>query len=178
MKRIIAICLCLVACFALTSCNKDDITVPAGMQLASNTEVPDYTLFVPDGWTVEISTGTTAAYLKDQVNNLLATFTASFNVPANEGITLENYFESYKTEFSEVFGEPKDFWEETTILAGFNAKQYTYTATFGGTEYKFWQVVCFRDGRIYTLTYSSTTEHFEQYDEDMQLILDNFTFKK
>lgn len=179
MKRIIAICLCLVICFAFTACNdKEDIQVPSGMQLASDTEIPDYTLFVPEGWTVDISTGTTAAYLKDQWRNILATFTASFSVPSDDSVSLDNYFDSYKTEFSSVFGEPADFVEEDITLNGVKAKQYIYSATFGETEYKFWQVVCFRESRIYTLTYSSDAKNFDQYAEDMQLILDNFTFEK
>ncbi len=182
MKKIIAICLCIAACLAFSACDKNasDITVPHGMQLASDTEIPDYTLFVPTAWTVDIQTGTTAAYLKDPLGNILATFTASFTQNKDSGTTLDNYFESYKAEFESVFGGiDKAKLEETDItLDEVKAKQYIYDASFGGVDYKFRQVVCFREGRIYTLTYSATEKLYESNVNDMSLIIDNFKFTK
>ena len=62
------------------------------------------------------------------------------------------------------------------LLDDQNARQYIYTATFGGIEYKFWQVICIRQGRVYTVTYSSTTDNFEKHAADMQEALGNFRF--
>ena len=48
MKKIIAICICLLICMSFAACGeKSDIKVPMGMQLASNEYVPDYIVFVP-----------------------------------------------------------------------------------------------------------------------------------
>ncbi len=178
MKRIIALCLSLVICLGFTACGeKTDIDVPMGMMLASDPEIPEYVLMVPNDWTVETTTGTTTAYYKDNLSGaVLATFSATFNMAA-EGVTLDNYFDSYAAEFTEVFGTPENVEANDTILGGEAAKEYIYTTSFGDTEYKFWQVICFHEGIIYTLTYSATTEYFDNYAEDMSLILGNFYFK-
>lgn len=180
MKRIIALILCAVMCVCFISCsNNDTPKAPMGMQYAADPKITDYILMVPDDWTIESSTGTTTAYYRDNLSNaVLATFTASFNSPSNPDVTLENYFESFITEFKEVFGEPENVEISNTTLSGEAAKQYVYTAKFGETEYKFWQVVCFRKNIIYTLTYSATEEYYDKYAEDMSLIIDNFSFKK
>ena len=63
-KIIVTFLLCISVCFMLASCNKDDLTVPSGMVLASDKDVAYYSLFVPKTWTVDIQTGTTTAYVK------------------------------------------------------------------------------------------------------------------
>ena len=178
MKKIIALCLSLIICLGFASCGeKTDIEVPMGMMLASNPDVPEYVLMVPNDWTIETSTGTTTAYYKDNLSgSVLATFSATFNM-IDSGVTLENYFDGYKNEFSAVFGEPENVETNDSLLDGKQAKEYVYTAKFGDNEYKFWQVICFHDGIIYTLTYSATAQYFDNYAEDMSLILSNFYFK-
>ncbi len=178
MKKITALILALILSAGFISCQSaTDISVPMGMMLASDPDIPEYVLMVPNDWTVESATGTTTAYYKDNLRNaVLATFSATFNM-AEDGITLENYFDSYAEEFISVFGTTQVIEEYDTLLGGKDAKEYIYTATFGETEYKFWQVICFNEGIIYTLTYSATAQYFDNYAEDMSLILSNFYFK-
>ena len=179
MKKILAICICLFICFSFSACgNKSEINVPMGMQLASDENVPDYILMVPNDWTVEESTGTTTAYYKDNLSGaVIATFTASFNVPSAD-ITLDNYFDSFSEEFANIFGENEANIESSSAkLGNEDAKQYIYTANFGGVEYKFWQVFCLHEGRMYTLTYSTPAEYFDKFAEDMELIIEYFSFK-
>lgn len=179
MKKILAICICLVLCLGFSACgNKSEVDVPMGMQLASDESIPDYILMVPDDWTVEESTGTTTAYYKDNLSGaVIATFTASFSVPG-ENITIDNYFESFSDGFAQIFGEDDTKMESSsTKLGGEDAKQYIYTANFNGLEYKFWQVFCLHEGRMYTLTYSTPSQYFDKFAEDMELIIEYFSFK-
>ena len=178
MKKIIALCLSVILCLSFAACGeKNDIDVPMGMMLASDKNVPEYVLMVPNDWTIESATGTTTAYYKDNLSgSVLATFSATFNM-VQDGATLENYFDTYKTEFAAVFGEAENVEANDTLLDGKPAKEYVYSATFGENEYKFWQVICFNEGIIYTLTYSATAQYFDNYAEDMSLILGNFYFK-
>ena len=178
MNKFIASCICLFVCLSFAACGKNsDIDVPMGFQLASDPEVPDYVALVPSDWTVEESTGTTTAYYKDSMSNVvLATFSASFNVLESAEVTIDSYFENYMAEFEQVFTDYEEVETSTTTLGGEAAKQYIYSATFGDVEYKFWQILCIHDGRIYTLTYSSTSEYFEKYAEDMDAIIDYFYF--
>lgn len=179
MKKILAVCICIILCLSFAACgNKSEVDVPMGMQLASDESVPDYVLMIPNDWTVEESTGTTTAYYKDNLSGaVIATFTASFSVP-KEDITLDNYFESFSSEFAQIFGDgEKSIETSSTKLGDEDAKQYIYTGNFGGIEYKFWQVFCLHEGRMYTLTYSTPTEYFDKFAEDMELILEYFSFK-
>lgn len=178
MKKALALLLCIFVCLSFVACgNSENEIAPTGMKLASDKEVPDYKLFVPEAWTVETSTGTTTACLRNTSGETLATFVASFAEVA-DGITLDNYFESFSIEFSDVFKNPENVTEDDITLSGKAAKRYTYTMVYGDVEYKFQQVICIRENRVYTLTYSSTTEKFDDHVEDMTLILSNFKFTK
>ena len=179
MKKILTVCICIVLCLSFAACGENsEVDVPMGMQLASDESIPDYILMVPNDWTVEESTGTTTAYYKDNLSGaVIATFTASFSVP-KEDVTLDNYFDSFSNEFTQIFGESeKDAESSYTKLGDEDAKQYIYTASFSDIEYKFWQVFCLHEGRMYTLTYSTPTEYFDKFAEDMELILEYFSFK-
>ncbi|MBQ6893229.1 MAG: hypothetical protein IJN48_03400, partial [Clostridia bacterium] len=163
--------------FTLAACgNKSDIEVPMGMQLASNESVPDYIMMVPSDWTVEESTGTTTAYYKDNLSGaVVATLSATFVAPPSADTTLDNYFDSYSEEFGKVFGETEPEIS-TTTLGGEEARRYIYSATFNNIEYSFWQEICMHEGRIYTVTYSTPSEYFEKFAEDMEVTLEYFSF--
>ena len=116
MKKFIAICLCLFVCLGVCACGKkNDINVPMGMMLASDESITDYVLMVPNDWTIESTTGTTTAYYRDNLSEaVLATFSATFNVPSSADVTLENYFDGYKNEFASVFGNAESIEERET----------------------------------------------------------------
>lgn len=177
MKKIIALCLCLLSlCFALTACDStDDIDVPMGFQLASDTNIVDYLLFVPEKWTVDMRTGTTSAYYStSDPTNISASL---MPLEDTEG-GIDGYFESYAAQFADVFGEPENIETANLLLDGKEAKQYIYSTTFGDVEYKFWQVICIHNNRVYTITYSSTADNYEQHTVDMEAALEHFRFVK
>ena len=175
MKKLLALCLCLLTvCLSTVACSKQgDYSVPMGFQLASDPEIVDYLLFVPEKWTVDMRTGTTSAYYStyDPTN-----ITASLMPLENAEGGIDGYFESYKKEFTDVFGDPENMEVANLLLDGKEAKQYIYSTTFGDVEYKFWQVICIYQKRVYTITLSSTAANFEQHTPDMQAALEHFTF--
>ena len=61
MKKIIAMVMFLCLVLALASCGAEATDAPAGMKLASNPEVVDYTAYVPTQWVITSSTGMTMA---------------------------------------------------------------------------------------------------------------------
>lgn len=177
MKKLLALCLCLLTiCFSFAACNKEgSYNVPMGFQLASDPEIVDYLLFVPEKWTVDMRTGTTSAYYStmDPTN-----ITASLMPLENTEGGIDAYFEGYKKQFTDVFGDPENIETANLILDGKEAKQYIYSATFGDIEYKFWQVICIYQQRVYTITLSSTAENFEKHLTDMEAALEHFAFVK
>lgn len=176
MKKVLSVLIvCILLCTVFVSCKKDEIDMPPYTQLASDPSIVDFYLFVPDNWTVEMSTGTAMAYVSvNDPTNISATLAQLTSADKEDPIG--TYFASFSKQFSDAFGEPQNLETANLLLDGQNARQYIYTATFGGIEYKFWQVICIRQGRVYTVTYSSTTDNFEKHAADMQEALGNFRF--
>lgn len=176
MKKILSLCLaCILLALSLVACGKDEIDTPPYTQLASDPTVVDFYLFVPDNWTVDISTGTATAYYSiNDPTNICATLNQLTVVNTEDPYGA--YFASFSKQFADVFGDPEGVETSNLLLDGHDARQYVYTAAFGGIEYKFWQVVCIRQGRVYTVTYSSTVENYEKHAADMQEALGNFRF--
>lgn len=175
MKKIVALCLCLVVfCFSFASCGgSNNIDVPMGFQLASDPEIVDYLLFVPEKWTVDMRTGTTTAYYSTyDPTNISASL---MPLEDTEG-GIDGYFASYTDQFTDVFGEPENIETANLLLDGKEAKQYVYSTNFGDVEYKFWQVICIHKQRVYTITFSSTAENYESHVTDMEGALEHFAF--
>ncbi len=173
MKKFVSLFLvCVLLAFTLISCG-DTYNVPTGMQIASDTEIVDYLLYVPEEWKVDMRTGVTTAYYSvNDPSNISVTMNASES--SVDGF--DAYFEKQLDELGTVFTVVGEVESANLLLAGKAAQQYVYTAEFGGTEYKFWQVVCIHESRVYTVTYSSTTENYESHTADMQTALDLFCF--
>lgn len=74
MNKFISVLLIFVLLFALISCGEEENGVPLGMKLASNPEIVDYTLYVPEDWVVTASTGMTMAQVSYlDTTNLIVT---------------------------------------------------------------------------------------------------------
>ena len=120
-------------------------------------------------------TGTTTAYYStNDPSNISATMFPLGEVDAKD--PYDTYFASFEKQFADAFGTIENVESANLLLDGHAAQQYVYTATFGGIDYKFWQVICIRQGRAYTITYSSTVENYEQHTPDMQNTLEYFQF--
>lgn len=173
MKKIVPFVLtCIILCLTFVGCGSD-YEVPLGMQIASNTEIVDYLLYVPEDWKVDMRTGVTSAYYSvNDPSNI--TVTMSMLEDAEGG--LEAYFEKHLDTLDDVYSDISEVESANLILAEKAAMQYIYTAKFGDNEYKFWQVVCINQYRVYTITYSSTVENFDTHTADMQTALELFCF--
>ena len=158
----------------LTGCSQTtDTEAPDGMKLFSNEHV-DYTAYVPAQWIVDMSTGTLSAYVSSaDASNI------SITAQATRGImTLDEYWKGYEEDFNSTFTDMEYVGEvpATTTLSGLPANKYVYTATVTGTSYKFMQVVCIKETNVYVITYTSTPEQYDSNLEDVEKILDNFSF--
>ncbi|MDD4772628.1 MAG: hypothetical protein PHZ09_03390 [Eubacteriales bacterium] len=170
----------------LFSCAEQDNWIPKGMKKAS-TEAVDYTLFVPDGWTVDISTGVVSAYVSalDRSNITMIAFNLENE---NSDMTIDEYWEKYEGEMRTTFPDMEMEHESTSaedgmnpvsmLFDGFNAKKYVYTATVTEVKYKYMQVICIRGGIAYIFTYTSIPENFDTHLEEVDRILETFSFNK
>lgn len=192
MKKIICTVFALILCVsALASCSKADEFVPAGFKLASDKKA-DYSLYVPEGWTVDMSTGVTTAYVsKEDRSNVsfmgfeLSDAIINIETPDAEGgedeaessdngnevpdiNTIDEYWAYYSSEFEKTFSDMTYEAEgENMLLSKIAAKKYVYTATVTGSEYKFMQIVAIKDGTVYILTYTARANVFDKHLEDV-----------
>ncbi len=154
---------------------QSDIQAPDGMKLFSN-EHTDYTAFVPVSWMVDMSTGTLSAYVSSADASNVSITAQALETPTK----LEDYWKGYEEDFKATFADMEYVGEApvTTTLDKEPANKYVYTATVTGTQYKFMQVVCIREMTVYVITYTSTPDAYDGNMEDVEKILDNFSFNK
>ena len=70
LKKIMIALFAVILCLGAVSCGDKDDFVPAGYKRASNKNA-DHTLYVPEGWIVDISTGVTSARVsKNDTSNI------------------------------------------------------------------------------------------------------------
>lgn len=161
--RLIAALLALLTTLSFAACAKNPEGVPVGMTVAS----PDfaaYRLCVPSSWTVTQTGGAVSAYVSETDPANVSVM--SWEMPFYDS-TVEEWWDSYTTEFNTVFTEFELLANETTVLDGTAARKYVYTGTLGANTYRYTQYAAVRDGVVYVITctelVSEETDHAEEF---------------
>ena len=184
MKKITALILAAVMCIALCACGESAAAdAPDGMKKVE-VDTKNYTIYVPQSWTVDMSTGTVSAYASatDRSNVSFTAFTVT-----DRTTTLDSFWESYADDFKSTFGDTMKYIDEKgeesaepvaakTTLGGIAANKYVYTARVTGEIYKFMQVTCLAAGSIYILTYTAVDSAFDAHVDDVNRIISEFKF--
>ena len=184
MKRALSFILVIILALSFTACNKGD-DAPAGMKLASNKDIVDYSMYVPEGWIVDQSSATTAAHISDSDRTSVNVAQWNYQGSIDDWWSLE-----YKPQVMEKgpFTDCKIIKEgESYILGGAGAKLYEYTAKLGDTYFKYTVIACVTRGSIYVLhvTYMQdnvaegqeiTYSLYERNSAQIKLVLDSFKF--
>ena len=162
MKKILVLMLMLALCLCFVACDEDEI--PEGMMLASDTEIVDYTMYVPLNWTVSNSGTTTQAYSNvDRTNINIAQWDYTGSIEDWwENEYKKQVFEAGAVKEAEVLKNKDGSEGKNYTLNGKAARQYDYTAKIADTFFKYVVIACKNNGSIYVLhiTYmqDSTTE--------------------
>ncbi len=181
MKKVLALLLLLAAVLSLAACNGaapgGDEEIPEGMKIAEEGE--GYTLFVPEDWVVETSTGITMAYVSTvDPSNVTLLRTASDMAPAAyfaaHEATLRTVLEGY------TLLEARD----DTTFGGETASLRVYTGKVAGVEYKYMQFLVAKAGTITLFTYTARTEipsgdvsYYDRYVDKVLAMADAFAFR-
>lgn len=171
MKKILTL---LFALLMLVGCSQSgDNQVPDNMQLASREDVT-YCLYVPKTWNVNTDSGVSSAYYStgDSANVSVM----SYYLEA-ESMSIDDYWklteEAYQTNFQGYTLSST----ETTLLGGRKAGQYTFDLTIDGESVRMMQIVAAYQSMFYIFTYTASPETFENHLDEVQTIVDNFTFR-
>ncbi len=171
LKKLLIALFAIFLCLGTVSCGDKDDFVPAGYKRASNKNA-DHTLYVPEGWIVDISTGVTSARVSkaDTSNISFMSFEldeAMLSAEENEEKEiLDKFWDYYSAEFSKTFPDMKydeNAFGANMLVSKLKAKKYIYTATVTGAEYKFMQIVVIKGETVYLLTYTAKAELFDEH---------------
>ena len=184
LKRSILIILAAVFCLALCACGETaDADTPEGMKKVESAST-SYTMYVPQSWTVDMSTGVVSAYasLTDRANVSFTGFALE-----DRTTTLDTFWATYSDDFKTTFGDSMVYFDaegkETTepfaaktTLGGIAANKYVYRARVTGEVYKFMQVTCIVAGNVYILTYTAVDSAYDAHIKEVNDSLTNFNF--
>ena len=178
MKKYFLLMLALFALVLVTSCSKEETDIPEGMKEIEN-DVVEYRLFYPENWQVDRNDGMVSVFVsdKDSSNLSVTTFAASDDViSVDDYLKMDNtsYFEYMKQTFPSV--EMLSSGEEIA-LDGVPARQFVYTASVAGEEYKFRQIFAYRYGDIFIITFTSTVDGFDKHLDEVNAIIREFKFR-
>ena len=188
LTRLLSLILtCILLSLSVISCSPSvteaGIAIPSDMQAIAG-EAGDYDLVVPSDWLVETTVGMTSAYAEDAARSGV---TVAANELTADITSIEAYWAMFEEEFKATFAdfalldaEPSDVvvgaaYEDTSRHT--NALKYRYTATVGGVQYQWMQVLCLRGATMYIITYTSTAESYESNLEDVNEILAYLYFR-
>lgn len=172
-NKIFAALLCAVM-LAFCACgDKSGIDIPEGFQLASD-DAAYYYFFVPTGWTVDITSTATSAYVSSSDPSSVSVMSWSSGV---SDMTPEEWWDSFIPDFEKVYDEFTVESEENMLLDGEAARSVVFTATLGDVKYKFRQIAAVHESVVYVMTYTSTEDFFELHTEDVGKMAEYFEFK-
>ena len=175
VKKIILVLFAVILAISAVSCGDKDDFVPAGYKKASNKNA-DHTLYVPEGWIVDMSTGVTSARVSksDTSNISFMSFELDkslINSETSEGEEKDNidkFWDYYKNELVKTFPDMEVDAENNGVkmlISKKSAKKYIYTATVTGAEYKFMQIIVIKGDSVYLYTYTAKAELFDNHVE-------------
>ena len=152
----------------------EGIEVPSGFKLISNAE-SDYLMFVPESWTVKVSTGMTAAVSSE--NTSVSVNAMSFNTTFT---AIEEFWNGYKADLTATFSSFTLNDPEYTEVSidGYAARKYSYTLVNNGVQYRYDQCVLIRNGYVYLLTFCcKVADYSETLAAEFNSIVSVFKFK-
>ena len=149
------------------------VEVPEGMKLIS-TDERAYRFFVPENWIVNKRTEISAAYYSESDSSNVS---LQMYMTGDETQTVEDYFAECESRYQDIFSSYTLLSTEDIEMDGIAAKQYLYTITVGGVEYKQLQAIVLKGAVFYTLTYTALPENFDGHMGDVRKMIENFDIR-
>lgn len=190
-KIILAVVAFVLATVMLSSCGKEISDVPVGMTEIES-EFSDVRLFVPHGWTADISTGFLSAHVQDgsnislQIMSVNGVYSSSendyiINVGSATYNGITEYFEKeYLPLLNSTFADitlKEQYSQGQTLGSEKRACKYVFSVTVSGQEYEVMQIIAVHGTNIFVFSYTAKTSLYETYLEDVEEITSNIIFK-
>jgi len=170
--KILAVTFLILAASLFTACGKnvDGIEIPNGMILSCDPKVTDYYLFVPQNWTVDLTTSASGAYYSNTDPSGVSMMVWELE---NTDTTLDDWWTINETDLQMVFQNYTLESKENTTVDGNYAQKYVYTANLGENQYKIMQLGILKNSKVYLFTYTSLANLYDSHLEDVAMITEN-----
>lgn len=171
---LIALSLCAVIFLSACSGNAD-VSAPNGMKLLSN-DIVDYYLYIPESWEGDMSTGMVSAY-STYDNSNISMMAFALGDKYDYSTTVAQFVEKNKEDLENTYADIEYITEPSNVeLDGYAAIKMVYTATVTGTSYQFMQLCTVANATVYVFTYTALPDVFENHTDEVQSMIDNFSF--
>ncbi len=179
-KSIFTAVLAVILTLTLVSCSnkkEKDETLPEGFVRLENMG-GEYTFAYPKSWIIDRNDGMVQLHVSEKDASGISV--TAFAPPREGMTTLEEYLKSdyldhLKSTLPTLEVSP-DAFEETT-LGTKDARKIVFDATVSDKDYRFMQVITLNnDGYIYIFTYTSTPDVFKTHEDNVNKVLDTFSF--
>ncbi len=192
MKKPVAILLLLSTLLLAVSCGKEAGDAPQGYKLASNDELCDYALYVPE---VFVTESVQSNYTIATVSNADKCTVSVAKLENVYAANVDEYWKQCKADYAflsdfaveaqgtDEKGDPIE-WARASVGTGETLKEgyrYVFTGKYNGTAYKYQQIFLVHgnafDSALYCITFTSLADHYDAHLETLNQILGYFYFK-
>lgn len=172
IRRLSALCACLLLALCLVSCGDAPTDVaPDGLQTVDCEGLP-YKVYMPDGWVVRREGGHIEAMLPTGASASVTVYHT-----ATDATDEAAYFEGLLPQFSAQYKEFKADKPVAYTLAGKEGVYCAYSGKVGEDAYRMLQFLLIDGGELYILTYSAKADYYESYEESAIRVAENFSLQ-
>ncbi len=151
-----------------------DEEAPEGMKIASNYDIVDYLLYVPESWIVDVRNGLTMAHVSE--TDMSSIQVAQWNLTASTK-DYDKWWDEYKKQMNLVasveYANPQLV---DTKINGVDSKKAEYIITTDTQSYKCMVTATIARGSVYVIVYTSTVDMYNTHLTDVNKIIENFKF--
>lgn len=192
MKKFVALLLVFSTLLFAVSCSKDAGEAPQGYKLASNDELCDYVLYVPEVYVAETQKSNYTIATVSNADKCTVSVAKLENVYSG---TVAKYWEECKGDYpflsdftvvsqgTDENGNPVE-WEKASVGTGERLKEgyrYVFTGKYDGKEYKYQQIFLVHgnvfSASLYCITFTTLADHYDSHLDVFNQILGYFYFK-
>jgi len=149
-----------------------DKHTPEGMKIASGDDT-EYRLYVPSAWICSSQKATGFAYYPESTRSNVSVTSYS---PA-EVMTAAEHWEEVREVYAEELDGFEVLSEGTYRVANRDAVDVVYRVWDGTVCFRIRQTILVYRDMVYTVTYTAVDECFDLHAEDVDAMLDSFTFR-
>lgn len=162
---------------SLVSCGEEEI-IPDGMKYACDPKIVDYSLFVPESWIVDMTTGLSMAHVSEADRSSVQV--GQWNL-TSQLKDYDTWWAEFKKQNEKLGTLDASVVGADTKLGGMSAKKYEYTLKmYEGTEdavtYEYMVIATITRGSVYVFMYSSVDGYYDENMDAVNEIIGNFRY--